>query len=76
MNTLVIEYEKRDSVVESIITLLNALPHVRVKGHDVGVAEDSGHIPNRQTLEAIEEVKRGDTLKFEGAEDLKKYLYA
>jgi hypothetical protein len=73
MNSFLVEYEKRDSVIESVIMLLEALPHVTVKQD--AVAEES-HIPNRQTLQVIEKVKHGETLKFKDAEELKKYLYA
>ena len=64
METLTIKYNPADAIVQSIIELMRKVQSIKI------VEDSAEYVPNAETLEAVEDVKRGKVYHAKNTEDL------
>lgn len=64
MQTMTIEYNPADALVQSVIGLIQQVKKIRV------VSQSDEYVPNAETLEAIKDVKEGRVYHAKNTEDL------
>ena len=64
MQTMTIEYNPADALVQSVIGLIQQVKKIRV------VSRSDEYVPNAETLEAIKDVKEGRVYHAKNTEDL------
>lgn len=64
MQTMTIEYNPADALVQSVIGLILQVKKIRV------VSQSDEYVPNAETLEAIKDVKEGRVYHAKNTEDL------
>jgi hypothetical protein len=70
MTTITVSYDQNNTAIRLI---LQALRELGAKFHDTGA--DTPTEAELETLQAIDEMRRGDTVKYDSFEDFKRAMY-